>query len=396
MKFLFVALGIVAAVGLATFFIYRGEIRIPFNAGRQLGDSFATVSPTPTPIPSPSPSPIPLKQKPDIVKALYYTSWSAGTPSRMNEAIRLAKETEINAVVIDVKDFSGKVTFSTANPLIKKIGSEENRVGDFITLVNRLHQEGIYVIVRIAVFQDQHLLKVRPDLAVRNAQEGIWRDHKGLGWVDPGSKEVWEYNVEVAREAAKAGVDELNFDYIRFPSDGKLENIKYTFSDLSVRSRRSIIREFFAYLHDSLKDTGAKLSVDLFGLSAVNTDDLGIGQVMEDAFPYFDFVSPMVYPSHYAAGFIGYKNPGAYPYEVIKYSLDKLVARRNTLLNSTSTPTIKVGEVRPWLQAFDLGAEYTPYMINREKQAVYDSGLTKGWFLWSPSNKYNPAALSPQ
>lgn len=381
---------------LAAVFSVNSELYIAVD--RELSSGALLVTPLPTPRPSPPPPkpiPVPLNKKPDVVKAIYFTSWSAGSPTRINEAINLIKRTELNALVIDVKDFSGKVAFTTDSPLIKKYGSEEKRIPNFVNLVSRLHQEGIYVIVRIAVFQDQHLLKIRPDLAVRDARGLIWRDHKGLGWVDPGSKEVWEYNAEVAREAARAGVDELNFDYIRFPSDGTLETIRYNFSDLTKKSRRVIIREFFAFLDKSLQDTGAKLSVDLFGLSVVNSDDLGVGQVMEDAFPYFDFICPMVYPSHYASGFIGYKNPGAYPYEVIKYSLDRAVERRNNFILSipTSTEILRVAEIRPWLQVFDLGAIYTPELIKKEKQAVYDAGLKNGWHLWNPSNRYNPAAL---
>lgn len=404
-------MAVTAAISSAAVLLsIRSELKIIPATDREFAARLAALpSPTPTPrpspVPSPSPSPIPLKEKPAVVKAIYFTSWSAGSQTRIREAINLIKSTELNAIVIDVKDYTGKVAFITSSPLIKKYGSEEMRIPDFPALVSRLHQEGIYVIARIAVFQDQELIKARPDLAVRDAQGMIWRDNKRLGWVDPGSRDVWEYNVEVAREAAKAGADELNFDYIRFPSDGDLNAIRYPFSDLTKKYRRQIIRDFFVFLSGSLKDTGVKLSIDLFGLSAVNRDDLGVGQYLEDALPYFDFVSPMVYPSHYASGFIGYQNPAAYPYEVIKYSLDNALSRRLAFLQpaTTSTSTLPVeeparhaAEIRPWLQAFDLGAIYDAAMIRKEKQAVYDAGVTAGWFLWNPSNYYRSAALEKE
>ncbi len=348
---------------------------------------------------------------PTTVKAIYYTSWSAGVPSRMEEAITLIHGSALNAVVIDLKDFSGKVVFETSSPLIKRIGSEQRRIGDLRQLVGHLHQEGVYVIGRIAVFQDQHLVSVRPDLAVKNATGGVWRDRRGLGWVDPASREVWEYAAEVAREAAKAGIDELNFDYVRFPSDGTLSSIRYPFYDEQKESKRAVIRNLFAFLAEALAPTGKARSVDLFGLATVRPDDLGIGQVIEDALLYFDYVCPMVYPSHYAPGFLQFRNPAAYPYEVIHYSLAAALARqarfaqtiapivRGSLADDpgdTLTPPAKLARFRPWLQAFDLGAVYTPAMIRKQMQAVYDVGITDGWYLWNPSNVYVPASVEPR
>jgi len=395
-----------AVVTLAGAFVAQtGEIRFGVNETDR-HDAPLVTGQTPSPTPSPSPFYIPLRTIPADVRGIYFTSWSASLPDRMARAIELGKTTEVNAVVIDVKDFTGKVAFETENPLIKRIGSEEKRIANLRELVNTFHAENIYVAVRIAVFQDQHLVKVRPDLAVKDAAGNVWRDRKGLGWVDPASREAWEYNLEVAKEAAKAGADELNFDYIRFPSDGNLVNIRYPVYDSAKRTKREVIREFFAFLHEGLKPTGKVVSADLFGLSTVNKDDLGIGQVIEDAFPYFDYIAPMVYPSHYAAGFLGYKNPAAHPYEVIKYSLENAKARREKFAEIFATSTLegtspelrekikrpeKIAEIRPWLQAFDLGASYPPEVIRKEIQAVYDVGLTHGWYLWNPSNVYSTA-----
>ena len=371
-------------------------------------------APFPSPAPGPAATPgAPAREArvrvaPREIKAIYLTSWSAATPSRLRGAMNLIQTTDLNGVVIDVKDYTGKVTFVTSSPLIKSIGSEQSRLGDLTLLVERLHQAGIYVIVRIAVFQDQHLIKVRPGLAVKDARGNVWRDRKGLGWVDPAAQEAWAYVVEIAREAVNAGVDELNFDYIRFPTDGNLSGLRYPFFDEAGESRRRVIQRFFAYLNMELRPTGRQLSADLFGLATVTNDDLGIGQVLEDAFPYFDFISPMVYPSHYARGFLRHKNPAAHPYEVVRYSLERAVLRRARFARSVAAlaeagvsgedPRAPDGwaRIRPWLQAFDLGAPYPAEIIRKQFQAVQDAGLTHGWYLWSPSNSYQPASFVRQ
>jgi len=342
--------------------------------------------------------PVQRRPVPRDVRAIYLTSWSAATPSRLREAITLAKTTEVNGVIVDIKDYTGTVVFRTDNPVITALGASASRL-DLAALVERLHHENMYVVVRIAAFQDQHLVKTRPDLAVRDADGRIWRDRKGLAWVDPASVEVWEYLVEIGREAAQAGVDELNFDYIRFPSDGNLTGLRYPVYDAGSETQRQVIGRFFAYLTGHLRPTGAVLSADLFGLATVRPDDLGIGQVIEDAFLYFDYISPMVYPSHYARGFMRFANPAAHPYEVVRYSLLEAQRRRAEFVGMLAmmsagdgiAPTDRIAKIRPWLQAFDLGAPYPPAVIRTQMDAVSDAGLTSGWYLWNPSNRY-PAA----
>jgi len=350
---------------------------------------------------SPSPSPIPvyprLSPAPSVVKAVYLTSYSAGNPQKIDEIIKLIDETELNGVVIDIKDYTGKVAFETQSDLLKNLNAEEIKIKDFDLLVKRFHEHNIYVITRIAVFQDLNLVKQKPEVAVKNKfTGGIWKDRKGISWVDPASKFVWDYNVEVAKQAINLGVDEINFDYIRFPSDGDMKALAYPVFDESQLSKSQQLEKFFKYLNENLKPTGVKLSVDLFGLSTINNDDLGIGQKIEPAYLYFDYVCPMVYPSHYAKGFIGYQNPAQYPYEVIDYSLEKALIKRENLIKemASTTPdfaTSSIGILRPWLQAFDLGADYTPQMIRKEIQAVYDNNLYYGWYLWDPKNVYSPA-----
>ena len=322
---------------------------------------------------------------PDEVKGIYMTSWVASTNSIREGLVKIIEDTEINSVVIDIKDYTGKIAFLMKNPKVLEIGSSENRIKDMEEFIEELHAKNVYVIGRIAVFQDPYLTKVRPDLAVKRS-DGItnWKDYKGMAWLDPCSKEVWEYAIAIAREAESVGFDELNFDYVRFPSDGNMKDIKYPHCDATL-TKPDLLENFFYNLKKGLSDLKVPISADLFGMVATNLDDLNIGQVLERAEPYFDYLSPMVYPSHYPDGYNNFANPATKPYEVIKISMDSAVKR---LLAASSSPF----KLRPWLQDFDLGANYDAVMIRKEKQAVYDAGLNS-WLLWSPSNRYTVGAL---
>jgi hypothetical protein len=338
----------------------------------------------PTLVPTQVPTPVHLKT-PDSVKAIYMTSWVSGTKDWRASLVQMIEETELNAVVIDVKDYTGKIFFKTDDPVIYKINPVEVRAHDLKDFITHLHRKNIYTIARISVFQDPHLAKVRPDLAVKRTDGAVWKDRKGLSWVDPASPEVWDYTVRIAKETEKMGFDELNFDYIRFPSDGNMSIIKYTFYDGKI-SRAEALKNFFAYLKKELSSANVPLSADLFGMTTWNTDDLNIGQVLENAAPYFDYIAPMVYPSHYPATFQGFKNPAEHPYEIVNTAMIRASER---LTAASSTPL----KLRPWLQDFDMGAEYDAPMVKKQMQAVYDAGLTS-WMLWDPSNKYTRAALS--
>jgi len=359
----------------------------------------------------------PLTNPPSVVKAIYVTGWSAGSEAKMNSLISLIKRTELNAVVIDIKDYSGFVSYKTGLQEVASSGAENQlRINRPNALIKKLHDENIYIIGRITVFQDPLLAKAHPEWALKNITTGkIWTDKKGLAWMDPVAEPVWEYNLAIAKDALGRGFDEVNFDYIRFASDGDVEKISYPFWD-GKTTRHKTIRKFFSFLRENLGES--KISADLFGLSTVNTDDMGIGQTIEDAYAYFDYVSPMVYPSHYAPGFIDYENPAEHPYEVIRYSLEHALARLKNLelgimnngtttsaatslqetLNSTSY--ILNSKLRPWLQDFDLGANYNAVMVKKEIQAVDDvllksssSNQFVGWLLWDPANIYTEAAL---
>ena len=360
-----------------------------------------------------------LANPPAVVKGIYITGWSAGSAKKLSSLISLIDRTELNAAVVDIKDYSGYVSYHTSVPEVKAAGAErEIRIARPNAVIKALHDKGIYVIGRITTFQDPILAKAHPEWAMKDkATGGVWLDQKGIAWIDPAEKGVWEYVASLAKDAFRRGFDEVNFDYVRFASDGNLSKIDFPAWDMKT-PRHVIIKNFFTYLRGALP--GVRISADLFGLTAVNHDDLGIGQVIEDAYPNFDYVSPMTYPSHYASGFLGYKNPGAYPYEVMKYSIDMARNRLTTLESqfaraaaSSSQAALvataavasppPLAKLRPWIQDFNLGATYTAAMVRKQITAIDDamriasstdmSPAFGGWIIWSPSNNYTEGAL---
>ena len=335
----------------------------------------------------------------EVFKGIYLSFWSASVPSRVENAIQLAQQGLINTVVIDVKDAQGRVGFDSRVPQVIEYRARERIIRDLAALVRKLHAGGLHVVARMVMFNDPVLAQARPELAVHSkallsergpqpSAETFWYDERSLQWVDPGARDVWDYNVAIAKDVLSRGVDEVNFDYVRFPSGGSLSDmhLPVTAED---RPKRDVIRGFFAYLREQLPD--ARLSADLFGLVTVSQDDLGIGQVMEDALPYFDAVCPMVYPSHYAHGFRGFENPAEHPYEVVNYSL-RLASER---LRSQFGAATREASLIPWLQDFNIGAEYDAYMVRAQIQAVVDAlgEDYRGFLLWSPKNQYSTDAL---
>jgi len=342
----------------------------------------------------------PLIEPPAVIRGIYLTNWTASSPARVDSLVALAKKMGLNAMVIDMKDYSGYVGWRTGIETVVKSGAENQiRIANPNSLIKKLHDNGIYAIARVSVFQDPVLAKAHPEWTVGNKVTGKpWTDRKGLAWMNPNSQEVWDYDISLAKDAVSRGFDEVNFDYIRFPSDGDLTVAVYPGMATST-AKHTVIGKFFKYVREQMPT--AKLSADLFGLSTINKDDLGVGQVIEDGYKYFDYICPMVYPSHYATGFMGFKNPAAYPYEVVKRSMDSALAKLNALKFklasssiSSTIPAVQINsKLRPWLQAFDLGATYTRAMIDKEIQATNDSLASStasynGWLLWDPSNVY--------
>src|SRR3989344_4161243 len=334
-------------------------------------------------VPAPKPRHI---STPEPLKAIYMTSWVAGTKDWRRELAEFVSKTELNAIVIDIKDYSGYVAFDTGDELIQSLGAEDIRINDLKEFIDYLHDQEIYTIARITVFQDPVYAKTHLDQAVQRMDGTLWKDRKGLSLIDPRSQQFREYIVRIAQVAERVGFDELNFDYIRFPSDGNMSDIAFPLS--GNRPKAEVLEEFFKNLRSDLRDIGIPLSADLFGMTMTNTDDLGIGQVLERTEPYFDYIAPMVYPSHYPSGWNDFQNPAEKPYEVVHIAMSEGVAR---MLAASSSPS----KLRPWIQDFDLGADYDADKVRAQIQATYDAGLTS-WMAWDPGNRYTRDAYAQE
>jgi hypothetical protein len=365
---------------------------------------------------------------PESQKVIYMTSCVAGTRDFRDRLVRLIDETEINAVIIDIKDFSGTISFPPVSEAWKSAWhAAQCGARDMQEFIASLHEKQIFVIGRLTVFQDPFYTIAHPEHAVHKASDGsVWHDKKGLSFVDVGSKAYWDHIILLARDAYNIGFDELNFDYVRYPSDGNMQDIAFTNSLAGEygNDKQANLEAFFKYLNDKLDDpalfsfvrhenTGRATatpwtSADLFGMTTTNTDDLSIGQVQERAAPYFDFIAPMVYPSHYPRGFIGLSNPNDDPYAVVHYAMSSGAKRMMSTTTSvqgflherigTSTPAMytkpayRPDKLRTWIQDFDYGGDYDATDVRAQIQASYDAGVNS-WMIWAPSNVYTREAL---
>jgi|GEM_PF-952033 len=319
--------------------------------------------------------PVPL---PAEVRGVYATGWTTGTAARFFNLLELVKETSLNSLVIDIKDDTGTVSYYSRIPAVQKLGAWENKIADPVEMLSILKERKIYSIARMVLFKDPVLAKKRPDLAVRHARGGIWLDNRGIGWVDPNSKEVWEYNVAIAKEAAAMGFSEIQFDYVRYPSDGILRNCVYPHT--GEEAKAAVIEEFLRYARQQLEPLGVLVSVDLFGLVCSDPGHLGIGQNLERVAGTSDILSPMVYPSHYYPGTYDLDDPNRQPYDTVYRSLTDAQKRL----------TGKKAQLRPWLQDFSMGVNYGREEIMAQIGAARDAGVND-WLFWNPANRYNPA-----
>jgi hypothetical protein len=312
-------------------------------------------------------------------RAIYITSWTAGI-RRFNVLLDMVTRSHLNAMVIDIKDSTGKVGYDSKVPLVAQTGAHEKRIRDLDGILKQCREKKVYTIARIAVFQDPNLARARTDLAVGLGGKGVWKDRKGLAWVDPASKEVWDYNIAIAKEAAAKGFDEVQFDYVRFPTDGKLKAMSYPVYKRDV-PKHEIIRRFFEYVDQQMKPVDVLTSADIFGLTTMVDNDMNIGQRIEDVADYVDFVCPMIYPSHYPKMHLGLKNPADHPYRIIY----------DASLRGMKRLEGKRAKMRPWLQDFKLGAVYDKQMILDQIQAARDAGVS-GFAMWNARNVYTESA----
>jgi hypothetical protein len=319
-------------------------------------------------------------------KALYLSFYGVGEKALREPALKLIDETELNSLVIDVKGDRGWIPYKSAIPLAAEVGATKiTTVRDMPGLIKSFKERGIYTIARIVVFKDHPLATARPDWAVKTPGGEVWKDRESLAWVDPFRKEVWEYNIQIAVEAAQQGFDEIQFDYVRFPDSSSPR-----FSQASTEeSRVKAVSGFLQQAYQRLLPYNVFVAADIFGYVCWNLNDTHIGQKLESLVTPVDYLSPMLYPSGYQFGIPGYRNPVANPHEIVYLSLKKAQER-------TNHPSVRF---RPWLQAFRDYA-FDRRAFNGKEIRDQISGAEKfgsqGWMLWNPGNVYSAEALKKE
>lgn len=314
---------------------------------------------------------------PQPLHGIYVTGWTAGTPKRLAHVLSLFDDSVLNAVVVDIKDATGKLSYEPLDPSLKETGVGTKRIRDLPGLISEFHARGIYVVGRLSVFQDPFYAPLHPEETLHDIRTGLpWADYKGINWLRPDSVAVREYVAAIARDAYAQGFDEINLDYVRFPSDGSLRDL-----DLSgfAKQKAETMQDFFVAIREDLIDI--PLSADVFGLTMSAKDDVGIGQKAAFIAPSVDALAPMVYPSHFWNGTYGIPVPATEPYKVIYKSLSDGIAKLEAI-------GIDKSKLRPWFQDFDLvGVAYTPELVRAQIQAARDLGI-ESWMMWDPTNEY--------
>lgn len=316
---------------------------------------------------------------PKEIRGIHVTMMLASLPGKLAEYASLKNE-GLNTIELDIKDENGTVAFSSPEaPLAGQVGAAGNYYNPS-AVAEQLHADGIYLIGRVAVFEDPVLSARRPDLAIQHSDGSAWLDDNGLGWSNEYSKTVWDYNVSIAKAAAKAGFDEIQFDYVRFPTDGPIESAVWP-GKVS-ESYSNTIARFLKYASGQLKPLGVRVSADVFGLAATN--ELGVGQSPKLMARYVDALSPMVYPSHFGPGTYGLTDPQAAPGMTVGYALSDF----ETAMRGSKA------ELVPWIQDFTMGRKYTLADVQDQILAVRDSSA-HGFLIWNASGEYTPGALQP-
>lgn len=325
--------------------------------------------------------------RPAVVRGLYVNRWAAIGP-RMRELIDVARRTEVNTLVLDVKDDRGYVLYRSAVPLAHQVGADTVNpmpAARMRAVLDTMRAAGIHAVARIVVAKDPILASAKRDWAVRRRSDGKpWLDSHGNPWLDPHHREVWAYAGDLAAEAVRLGFSEVQFDYVRFPDERRMLR-ESAFPLAKGRSRSTVIREQLAYLHDRMHSLGVPMAIDVFGLTTSDSTDMGIGQSWERFIDQAEVVQPMTYPSHYGPGIYGLARPNAKPREVIERAMRDAIARTKDVKNAAA--------IVPWYQDFTMGRpRYGVTQVRAQMEAGYDSGIMS-WLLWNPASRYTIAAL---
>lgn len=318
-----------------------------------------------------------------------------GNYPTLDELIALLDRTELNAMVIDIKDDTGSIMFDAKHPLINEVGYKTLYITDLPAFVAKLKDHGIYCIARIVCFKDQVATKKTPELAVRNHDGSLYVDREGERWLNPYDKKAWEYIVEVAKEAAEAGFDEINFDYLRTSASGSFSSAYFGENVPEGMTKIDAITGFVKYACEQLKPLGVFVSGDVFG-TIINSvaDGESIGQSYVELSRYLDYICPMVYPSHYSFGYGGLKYPDTKPFQLLLMELNSSVKKLSVIGEGEHK-----AEVRPWLQDFTasyLGAgRYLTYgakELRAQISATYSAGYDE-WLLWNAAMFFTEEGL---
>jgi len=304
---------------------------------------------------------------PEKANGVYFPSGSL-SGRRFDAILHYMQAAHLNLAVLHAKDPEGRLFWLSEEDTAVRMQASS---GDTLrSAIIKLKNNGIWTAAKLDVFQDSLLVHNFPELGVKDAVTGeLWEDHKGLHWANPYDKRVWDYNLSLCAELIKLGIDEIQFDYIRFPSDGDMTRIMYP-NTMKNTSREECIGKFLEYAKTRLKPDGIIISVDLFGLIAWKTEDFGVGQVLEKIAPHCDVICPMLYPSHFPENFLNMDDPGRYPYKIMKQSLAEMKLRTDKM-------------IRPWIQGF----WYTPQEIQAQFDGVEENEISS-WTVWHPSGRY--------
>ena len=328
---------------------------------------------------------------PDTLRGLYVNRWAAISP-RIWQLIELAKKTEVNALVIDVKDDRGLLLYHSRVPLVNEVGADTTNpmsLRRMRAVMDTLRKYRIYPIARIVVAKDPLLADAKREWAIhrRDDSSQVWLDSDGRPWLDPTHPEIWTYAAEISKEAVALGFSEVQYDYIRFPDEDRVIQ-EGRYAKLNGRSRAEVIRDQLGALREQVRPLDVPMAIDVFGLTATDVTDMGIGQQWESFADRADVVLPMNYPSHFAPGTYGLSNPNARPYETMRQALTDAIAR-NTGVDSAA-------KIIPWLQDFTMGApRYGKEELRAQMQGAYDAGI-RSWILWNPASRYTEEALLPE
>jgi hypothetical protein len=345
------------------------------------------------PPPAPPAPPRPRDAMPPVIRGIYVNAYAIGSPARRAALLALADSTEINAFVVDVKDEDG-VRHPSAVPVAREAAHERSiPVRDLRAVVDTLVARGIHPIARIVVFKDPRLARLKPEWAIRTPEGGVWRDRQGIPWVSPWNPEVWETNIAVAEEAARAGFREIQFDYVRFPEAYRSLPRQVHPAAPEGADRTDAIAGFLAAARERLHPLGVTVTADVFGMAMNEARDVGIGHQWERISAVTDHVLPMVYPSHYFPTHLaGVPRPNRMPYETVLHAVGMGVKRSERM----RTEGVEPARIVPWLQAFtatwnDRGYPYGPEQARAQIRAVHELGL-EDWIFWHPQSDYSQIA----